>query len=79
MDRFKHTAALGLDVDLQATTKARALLGKQHHKITNRSAMDWKDVPAFYHMLCQKTTMTHFALRLLILTGVRTCPLCPYS
>ncbi|WP_244614033.1 tyrosine-type recombinase/integrase [Bartonella kosoyi] len=72
---LKHAAALGLNVDLQATEKAQALLGKQRHKITNRPAMDWKDVPAFYKMLCQKTTMTHLALRLLILTGVRTNPL----
>ncbi|UNF52712.1 integrase arm-type DNA-binding domain-containing protein [Bartonella krasnovii] len=72
---LKHAAALGLDVDLQATEKARALLGKQRHKITNRPAMDWKDVPAFYKTLCQKTTMTQLALRLLILTGVRTRPL----
>ncbi len=28
---MKHAAALGLDVDLQATDKARALLGKQRH------------------------------------------------
>ncbi|MBX4335601.1 tyrosine-type recombinase/integrase [Bartonella raoultii] len=72
---FKHAAALGLDVDLQATEKARALLGKQRHKTQNIPSMNWKDVPAFYKMLCQKTTMTHLALRLLILTGVRTNPL----
>ncbi len=29
---LKHAAALGLDVDLQAVEKARALLGKQRHK-----------------------------------------------
>uniref|UniRef100_UPI0035CF97BE tyrosine-type recombinase/integrase n=1 Tax=Bartonella sp. AD13SXNS TaxID=3243462 RepID=UPI0035CF97BE len=73
---LKHAAALGLDVDLQATTKARALLGKQLHKTQNLPAMDWKDVPAFYQSLCQTTTMTQLALRLLILTGVRTFPLC---
>ncbi len=72
---LKHAAALGLDVDLQATEKARALLGKQRHKVTNRPAMDWKDVPAFYKTLCQTTTLTQLALRLLILTGVRTRPL----
>ncbi|WP_373925604.1 tyrosine-type recombinase/integrase, partial [Bartonella raoultii] len=71
---LKHAAALGLNVDLQATEKARALLGKQRHKKQNLSAMDWKDVPAFYKTLCQKTTMTQLALRLLILTGVRTFP-----
>ncbi|WP_156809209.1 tyrosine-type recombinase/integrase, partial [Bartonella queenslandensis] len=73
---LKHAAALGLDVDLQAVEKARALLGKQRHKAINVPAMDWKDVPAFYQTLCQKTTMTQLALRLLILTGVRTRPLC---
>ncbi|WP_019223750.1 tyrosine-type recombinase/integrase [Bartonella rattaustraliani] len=72
---FKHAAALGLDVDLQVTAKARALLGKQRHKAINMPAMDWKDVPAFYQTLCTKTTMTQLALRLLILTGVRTRPL----
>uniref|UniRef100_UPI000585A35A tyrosine-type recombinase/integrase n=1 Tax=Bartonella queenslandensis TaxID=481138 RepID=UPI000585A35A len=72
---FKHAAALGLDVDLQATAKARALLGKQRHKVINVPAMDWKDVPAFYQTLCQKTTLIQLALRLLILTGVRTNPI----
>ncbi|WP_208442520.1 tyrosine-type recombinase/integrase, partial [Bartonella raoultii] len=72
---LKHAAALGLDVDLQATEKARALLGKQLHKTTNRPAMDWKDVPAFYKTLCEASTITQLALRLLILTGVRTYPL----
>ncbi|WP_375665368.1 tyrosine-type recombinase/integrase [Bartonella sp. TT121SHDZB] len=72
---LKHAAALGLDVDLQATEKARTLLGKQRHKVINRPTMDWRDVPAFYQTLCQKITMTQLALRLLILTGVRTNPL----
>ncbi|WP_208439744.1 tyrosine-type recombinase/integrase [Bartonella heixiaziensis] len=73
---LKHAAALGLDVDLQATEKAKALLGKQRHKVTNRPAMDWKDVPAFYKTLCEASTLTQLALRLLILTGVRSNPLC---
>ncbi|VEJ46053.1 tyrosine-type recombinase/integrase [Bartonella vinsonii] len=72
---FKHAAAMGLDVDLQATEKAKALLGKQRHKVKNMPAMDWKEIPAFYQTLCQTTTMTQLALRLLILTGVRTSPL----
>ncbi len=72
---LKHAAALGLDVDLQAVTKARAFLGKQRHKAQNIPAMDWKDVPAFYKTLCKKITMTQLALRLLILTGGRTFPL----
>ncbi|WP_081651658.1 tyrosine-type recombinase/integrase [Bartonella birtlesii] len=72
---LKHAAALGLDVDLQAVEKAKALLGKQRHKVTNRPAMDWKDVPAFYKTLCETSTLTQLALRFLILTGVRTNPL----
>ncbi|MCZ2203322.1 tyrosine-type recombinase/integrase [Bartonella sp. A05] len=71
---LKHAAALGLDVDLQAPDKARALLGKQRHKAQNIPAMDWRDVPAFYATL-EETTITHLALRLLILTGVRSNPL----
>ncbi|WP_375612538.1 tyrosine-type recombinase/integrase [Bartonella sp. AA9NXGY] len=73
---LKHAAALGLDVDLQAVEKARALLGKQRHKKQSLPAMDWRDVPAFYQFLCKTTTIKHLALRLLILTGVRTFPLC---
>jgi integrase len=71
---LRHAAALGLEVDLQATEKARALLGKQRHKAENIPALPWKDVPAFYRSLNDKT-VTHLALRLLILTGVRSGPL----
>lgn len=71
---LRHAAALGLDVDLQATDKARALLGKQRHKAKNIPAMPWQDVPAFYASL-NDGTLTHLALRLLILTGVRSGPL----
>ncbi|MFU0504043.1 tyrosine-type recombinase/integrase [Pseudaminobacter sp. NGMCC 1.201702] len=71
---MRHAAALGLDVDLQATDKARALLGKSRHKPANIPAMPWKDVPAFYQSLSDGT-VTHLALRLLILTGVRSGPL----
>ncbi|WP_375673914.1 tyrosine-type recombinase/integrase, partial [Bartonella sp. TS82HLJMH] len=72
---LKHAAALGLNVNLQATEKARALLGKQRHKTQNLPAMDWREVPAFYKTLCEASTITQLALRLLILTGVRTSPL----
>lgn len=71
---LKHAAALGLSVDLQATDKARALLGKQRHKPENIPAMPWRDVPIFYASLSDGT-VTHLALRLLILTGVRSAPL----
>ena len=71
---LQHAAALGLEVDLQATEKARALLGQQRHKPTNIPATAWKDVPAFYATL-NEGTVTQLALRLLILTGARSGPL----
>ncbi len=37
--------------------------------------MDWREVPTFYKTLCQTTAITQLALRLLILTAVRTYPL----
>lgn len=78
MDRLRicmrHAAALGLDVDIQATEKAKALLGKQRHKVQNLPALHWRDVPAFYQSL-NEGTITELALRLLILTAVRSAPL----
>lgn len=71
---MRHAAALGHEVDLQATEKARALLGQQRHKAENIPALPWAEVPAFYASLSDGTT-THLALRLLILTGVRSAPL----
>lgn len=71
---LRHAAALGLDVDLQAPDKAKALLGKTRHKSKNIPAMPWQDVPDFYASLSE-ATVTHLALRLLILTGVRSGPL----
>ncbi|MDK4726384.1 tyrosine-type recombinase/integrase [Rhizobium phaseoli] len=71
---MRHAAALGHEVDLQATDKARALLGKQRHQAENIPALPWLEVPAFYASLSDGT-ITHLALRLLILTGVRSAPL----
>lgn len=72
---MRHAAALGLNVDLQATEKAKALLGKSRHVAKNIPAMAWADVPAFYASL-EEPTPTHLALRLLILNpGVRSKPL----
>ena len=51
---LKHGAALGLDVDLQATDKAMALLGRQRHKIQNVPSVPWREVPAFYESLPAK-------------------------
>ena len=71
---IRHAAALGLDVDIQVTEKAKALLGKQRHKAVNVPALHWRDVPAFYQSL-NEGTVTELALRLLILTAVRSAPL----
>jgi integrase len=67
---MRHAVAAGLDVDVQATTKARALLGKQRHKPVHQPALPWAEVPAFYASL--EATPTHLALKLLILTAVRS-------
>lgn len=72
---IKHGAALGLDVDLQAVDKAKALLGAHRHTVSHTPFMDWRDVPDFYASL-NEGTITHLALRLLILTiGTRSKPL----
>ena len=68
---LEHAAAMGLNVDLQATTKARALLGKTRHKAKNIPYMPWPEVPAFYESLTEQTP-TQLALSLLILTAVRS-------
>ena len=70
---IRHGAALGLNVDMQAVDKAKALLGKSRHVITNIPAISWREAPDFYATLSEPT-ITHLALRLLILTGVRSRP-----
>lgn len=69
---LKHAAALGLDVDLQATMKARALLGKQRRTRTNIPALRYPKAPAFYQWLCTKELQSCFVLRFLMLTACRT-------
>ena len=68
----KHAAALGLDVDLQATMKARALLGKQRHSVTHIPSMPYTDAPAFYQWLKTQDGVAALALRFLMLTLART-------
>jgi integrase len=48
---LRRAAALGLDVDLQATDKAAALLGKRRHIAKHIEALPWKEVPGFYATL----------------------------
>ncbi|NKW71799.1 integrase arm-type DNA-binding domain-containing protein [Rhodobacteraceae bacterium R_SAG10] len=72
---MQHAAAMGLDVDIQAVAKAKALLGKQRHTVTPIPALPWQAVPAFYETL-SSGTLTQLALRLLILTaGTRSKPI----
>ena len=69
---LKHAAALGLEVDLQATVKARALLGKQRHTVTHHASMPYQEAPAFYRWLTSKPGVAALALRFLMLTVART-------
>ena len=68
---FGYGAAMGLDVDLQAVDKAKALLGGQRRVRRNIPAMKWGEVPGFYQSL-DDGTITHLAFRLLILTACRS-------
>lgn len=68
---MRHAAALGLDVDIQATEKAKALLGKSRHKPKHVPALPWQEVLEFYASL-DEGSITHLALRLLILTAARS-------
>lgn len=70
---LKHAAALGLDVDIQAVEKAKALLGAQEHVSQNVPAVHWREVPAFYETL-DELNIGSFALRLTILTASRAGP-----
>tara|TARA_R110002167_G_scaffold77846_2_gene215815 strand:+ start:143 stop:1297 length:1155 start_codon:yes stop_codon:yes gene_type:complete len=69
---LKHAAALGLDVDLQAVMKMRALLGKRRHEVKHIPSLPYQKAPAFYRMLCEKVFVTALALRFLMLTVART-------
>ena len=71
---LKYAAAMGLEVDLQATMKARQLLGAQRHKVTHIPSLDWHDAPAYYAGL-EEPSITNLAMRLLILTGHRVSPI----
>ncbi len=70
---IRYAAAKGYDVDLQATAKAKELLGRSRHEAQHIVSVPWQEVPQFYQSLTEQT-VTHLALRLLILTGVRSLP-----
>jgi len=69
---LKHAAALGLNVDLQVTMKARALLGKQRHAVTHIPSMPYSEAPTFYRWLAGQNGVAALALRFLMLTVART-------
>lgn len=69
---LKYAAALGLDVDLQATMKVQALLGKRRHVVKHVPSLPYQEAPAFYRMLCDKPFQSALALRFLMLTVART-------
>jgi integrase len=71
---LRYAAAMGLNVDTSACSKTRELLGKTRHVTKNIPSMPWHEVPRFYAELTNPTP-SHLALRLLILTGVRSGPL----
>ena len=66
---LKHAVALGLDfdLDLQATMKARALLGKQRHMAQHVPSTPYPEAPAFYQMLGTRPYQSYLALRFLML------------
>lgn len=67
-----YAAALDLNVDIALVLKTKALLGETRHEPKHMPAMPWREVPDFYATLCQQSTQTELALRLLILTGLRS-------
>ncbi len=71
---LRYAATKGHEVDLQATAKAKELLGKSRHEATHIASVSWQDVPRFYKSL-DELSVTHLALRFLILTGVRSLPI----
>ena len=69
---LKHSAALGLEVDLQAGMKTRALLGKQRHTVEHIPSLPYEDAPEFYKSLVKANGVSALALRFLMVTLGRT-------
>lgn len=59
------------EIDITACQKARVILGRQRHKTVSIPSLHYNDTPAFYQSLILPTSV-HLALRLLILTGLRS-------
>jgi len=69
---LQHALALGLNVDLQAPLKAKALLGKRRHVTEHIPSLPYADAPKFYQWLKGKSSLSTQALRFLMLTCTRT-------
>lgn len=69
---LKHAAALGLEVDLQAVMKTKALLGKQRHTSTHIPSLPYQKAPDFYQFICSKDSNSARALQFLMLTCTRS-------
>lgn len=71
---YRYAIAHGFDVDLGEIDKAEILLGPRKKSNKHIPGMHWKKVPAFYATM-NDIEIDHLALRLLILTGLRTDPI----
>jgi len=69
---LQYVTALVLDVDMQASKKAKALLGEQRHKVEHIPSLPYNEMPEFYLWLKSKETRSALSLRFLILTVART-------
>jgi integrase len=70
---LKHAAALGLEVDLQATMKVRALMGRQRHTPEHIPSMPYTEAPAYYaNLVTREGQMSVLALRFAMVTALRT-------
>ena len=70
---IRHSAALGLDVDIGLAEKAKLLLGKTRPVVKHIPSMPWQEASAFYRSQDDKS-LSQLALRLLMLTGLRSHP-----
>lgn len=70
---LRHGGALGHQIDASLIDNVRELLGHPGHVPENIPALHWSEVPAFYQTL-RDDTPVHLALKLLILTGLRSKP-----
>ena len=71
----KHAAAMGENVDINVTAKAKALLGETTHKLKHHGAVRWEDIPNLYQSI-PETQLKYLALKFAILIpSVRSAPI----